>query len=98
MIKIASIWCVINLTWIEDEGAKERINELKRLKIDLILQRMVIENENDVKERVKTALQNFSNEIIMNDDEEEENYHRSDISGFGNLVAEDTDIEMEFDN
>ena len=59
-IRIASIWTIINLTWMDDRGAKDRVEKLKEFGICSILNNLTETEENsDVKERIKTALSNF---------------------------------------
>ena len=60
-VKIAAIWCIINLTWSDDLGCKERVAKLKTCGINEILtsMRSSADLDLDVKERVKTALKQF---------------------------------------
>jgi hypothetical protein len=59
-VRVATVWCIINLTWPEDSGATERAVHLKGLNFEDSLRQFVNDDELDVKDRVKTALQHFS--------------------------------------
>lgn len=58
-VRVATVWCVINLTWPEDAGSSERVRLLKRLGFEERLRNMLDDSDMDVKDRVKTALQHF---------------------------------------
>ncbi|KNC97089.1 uncharacterized protein SPPG_07484 [Spizellomyces punctatus DAOM BR117] len=59
LIRVATIWCVINLTWTDDPGAQERVIRLRELGFETRLASMMDDSNMDVKDRVKTALANF---------------------------------------
>ncbi|KAJ3165421.1 hypothetical protein HDU88_004217 [Geranomyces variabilis] len=59
-IRVATVWTLINLTWPDDPGAAGRVAQLSRLGFEPRLRAMVTGDVNaDVKDRVKTALENF---------------------------------------
>jgi len=51
---------VINLTFVEDVGAPFRISALRGLGFKAQLLRMGVDNDQDVRDRVKMALGNFA--------------------------------------
>ncbi|KAI8145266.1 hypothetical protein BJV82DRAFT_52973 [Fennellomyces sp. T-0311] len=59
-IRVAAVWCIINWTWInsdDDEDALvERINRLRALGVERKLQAMEKDPSRDVRDRVRTAL------------------------------------------
>jgi hypothetical protein len=60
-LQLAALWCVINLTWTDDTGSTERINKLRGLGIERMLQGLLRAGlAHDVRDRVQTALDNFS--------------------------------------
>jgi hypothetical protein len=61
-IQLAALWCVINLTWTDDTGSAERIGLLRRRGIEKQLQGLMKGPGlvADLRERVQTALDNFS--------------------------------------
>jgi hypothetical protein len=60
-IQLAALWCVINLTWAADAGSEERVRTLRSLGIETRL-RSLFESEptGDMRDRLQTALNNFS--------------------------------------
>ncbi|KAJ1343326.1 hypothetical protein BSLG_002352 [Batrachochytrium salamandrivorans] len=62
-IRLASVWCAINLTWIDDAGAKDRVVQLSSLGIESRLRRLLDDENLDVKDRAKTALANIEGPI-----------------------------------
>lgn len=56
---MASVWCIINLTWLQDEGSQNRMKHLMAMDIHQKLAQMVNDEDVDVRERVKTALGHF---------------------------------------
>ncbi|KAJ3038354.1 hypothetical protein HDV00_000775 [Rhizophlyctis rosea] len=58
-VRVATIWCVINLTWTEDAGSQSRVNHLRQAGFEAALMGMIDDQNMDVKDRVKTALANF---------------------------------------
>ncbi|KAI8822623.1 armadillo-type protein [Fimicolochytrium jonesii] len=58
-IRLATVWCVINLTWTDDAGASDRTERLRQLGFVPILESMADDLNMDVKDRVKTALASF---------------------------------------
>ncbi|KAI8903788.1 armadillo-type protein [Gorgonomyces haynaldii] len=62
LVRVASIWCIINLTWVEDPGAERRIAILKDTGVVQKLEYLV-ENDDtaDVRDRAKAALLNVTN-------------------------------------
>lgn len=61
-IRVATVWCIINLTWTEDQGSVTRIQKLRTFGFEDKLKTMVEDPDLDVRDRVKTALAHF-NEI-----------------------------------
>ena len=61
-VRMATIWIVINLTWREGPGMHERISTLRKLNFEEKLKQMTTDADTDVRDRVKTALQNFQEE------------------------------------
>nr|KAJ3421767.1 Armadillo repeat-containing protein 8 [Polyrhizophydium stewartii] len=62
-IRVAAIWCVINLTWMDDPGARERVIALSALGIEEKLRRLVNDDNLDVKDRAATALSNMQGSL-----------------------------------
>ncbi|KAH9821471.1 Armadillo/beta-catenin-like repeat protein, partial [Teratosphaeria destructans] len=62
-VRSLSVWCVSNLTWIEDDGdkkeARQRALELRSLGIEAEVRKLAQDVDLDVKERVKTAVRQF---------------------------------------
>ncbi|KAJ3093849.1 hypothetical protein HDU97_008938 [Phlyctochytrium planicorne] len=58
-IRVATVWCVINLSEVDDGGSQQRINALKQRGFDVKLRYMADDVDSDVRGRVKTALANF---------------------------------------
>lgn len=61
-VRIAAIWCIINMTWPDDAGSNERVIILRQLGFEERLKDMSEDPDIEVKERVKTALQHFRND------------------------------------
>jgi len=62
LIRVATVWVVINLTWPDldaSNGVHERVMELRDLGAESKLQSLTMDQELDVRERVKTALHHF---------------------------------------
>jgi armadillo repeat-containing protein 8 len=67
---VATIWCIINLTWMDDEGAQLRISALQKLDIPKRLEYLIQQDENvDVRDRAKAALLNLNGGFPVNDHE-----------------------------
>ncbi|KAJ3285167.1 Armadillo repeat-containing protein 8 [Borealophlyctis nickersoniae] len=64
-IRVATIWCVINLTWTDDPGSQERVDRLRSLGFETCLKSMSEDSNMDVKDRVKTALGNFGQGVVV---------------------------------
>lgn len=64
-LQVAALWCVINLTWTEDAGSEGRIAQLRRLGIERRLEHLMAAAPlaADVRDRVQTALNNFSSPV-----------------------------------
>ncbi|KAJ8325837.1 hypothetical protein O5D80_006024 [Batrachochytrium dendrobatidis] len=58
-IRLASVWCAINLTWIDDENVQSRVMQLCQLGLEDLLTRRLNDESLDVKDRAKTALANI---------------------------------------
>lgn len=61
IVRVAAIWCVINLTWVDDQGSEGRVARLRDLGFEAQLQEMMDDVDLDVKDRVKTAIEHFRN-------------------------------------
>lgn len=59
-VRVASIWIIINLTWVDDPGSSKRIELLKQRKFDVELLTLLNDPSLDVKERAKTAIEHFN--------------------------------------
>lgn len=60
-LQLAALWCVINLTWTADTGSAERVRLLRRRGVEKQLEVLRAAGlVGDVRDRVQTALNNFS--------------------------------------
>mmetsp|Transcript_4176 Transcript_4176/g.8078 ORF Transcript_4176/g.8078 Transcript_4176/m.8078 type:complete len:89 (-) Transcript_4176:1155-1421(-) len=68
-VRIASVWCVTNLAWVERDGMSghswsdhsSRIERLRQAGLDQILRRAKVEDTcQDVKHQASAALERFS--------------------------------------
>ena len=57
--RLAAVWCVINLTWQDDDTSAWRVDQLKQVGVEGRLREMEADENRDVAERVMTALENF---------------------------------------
>ncbi|ORY08135.1 ARM repeat-containing protein [Basidiobolus meristosporus CBS 931.73] len=59
-IRVATVWCIINLTWTEERHSyAERVRKLQTLGFETKLNSLVDDPDLDVRDRVKTALTHF---------------------------------------
>ncbi|XP_037282676.2 armadillo repeat-containing protein 8 isoform X5 [Rhipicephalus microplus] len=59
-LQIAATFCISNLVWSEEEGARERQAKLRELGVQKLLQSLLITSDTTLFDKVKTALQQFS--------------------------------------
>ena len=59
-IRVATIWCLINLTWADDSNSTLRVSRLRNFGFEEKLRTMLEDTDLDVIDRVKTALSHFS--------------------------------------
>lgn len=61
-LQLAALWCIINLTWTDDSGSADRITKLRGRGVEKLLIGLAqnISLVPDVKDRLQTALDNFS--------------------------------------
>ncbi|RUS30099.1 armadillo-type protein [Jimgerdemannia flammicorona] len=63
VVRCATIWCVINLTWRDDDESSaavaERVRHLREMGFEEKLKLMVSDPELDVRDRVRTAASHF---------------------------------------
>lgn len=59
-LQIAATFCISNLVWSEEEGARERQSKLRELGVQKLLQSLLITSDTTLFDKVKTALQQFS--------------------------------------
>eukprot|EP01095_Lingulamoeba_sp_RSL-Kostka_P009050 TRINITY_DN3091_c0_g1_i2.p1 TRINITY_DN3091_c0_g1~~TRINITY_DN3091_c0_g1_i2.p1 ORF type:complete len:227 (+),score=44.20 TRINITY_DN3091_c0_g1_i2:189-869(+) len=64
-IRSTGVWCVINLTWVTDEGVKERANTLNDMGFIEIIKNMTDDSNKQVSQRAETCYNNYKN-IINN--------------------------------
>ena len=60
-LQTAATFCINNLIWNEQDGASVRQERLKELSVPKILQQMLTTPNSNLFDRVKSALQQFSN-------------------------------------
>mmetsp|Transcript_53933 Transcript_53933/g.89750 ORF Transcript_53933/g.89750 Transcript_53933/m.89750 type:complete len:639 (+) Transcript_53933:58-1974(+) len=61
-LRIAAIWCIINLTWKDDPGAEERVTTLRELGV---LDRLNgLSGDADCRDTLQTALTHFANSRV----------------------------------
>lgn len=58
-VKVASLWCTINLAWAESAGAAQRQHVLINYGLLPTLQKLLVGADLDVKDRSKTTLEQF---------------------------------------
>ena len=58
-LQIASITCISNLVWNEDEGAYKRQSKLREMGVQQILQQLLGSNDAILFDKVKDALKQF---------------------------------------
>ncbi|KAI5064927.1 hypothetical protein GOP47_0019622 [Adiantum capillus-veneris] len=61
-LRVAAVWCVMNLSYPDSSGAVTRVARLRETGIEQQLLKMVDDPCLDVKDRVKTALEQFTGE------------------------------------
>lgn len=55
------MWCIINLTWSEDEGCRSRVEVFGAFGVQRCLGKLAVEDPNmDVRDRASTALLNIT--------------------------------------
>lgn len=59
-LQVASVYCISNLIWRDEEGSLERQNRLKELGFKGILKQLLGTQDTTLFDRVKTALEQFS--------------------------------------
>jgi len=59
-LQVAAVLCVSNLAWKDEEGSSERQAKLKEMGIPKLLHQMITASDQGLFDRVKTALQQFS--------------------------------------
>jgi len=58
-VRLAAVWCIINLTWPQDPGAEARVRALQALGCAEKLVSLVGDTEMNVEDRVQVALSQF---------------------------------------
>ncbi|KNC76236.1 hypothetical protein SARC_11254 [Sphaeroforma arctica JP610] len=56
-LKVVAAWCIINLSWPEDEGVEERVRVIRGLGMDRTLRNLKNDPNFDVKGRAEAALE-----------------------------------------
>ncbi|KAK8771561.1 hypothetical protein V5799_025193 [Amblyomma americanum] len=59
-LQIAATFCISNLVWSEEEGARERQSKLREFGVPKLLQSLLITSDTTLFDKVKTALQQFT--------------------------------------
>ena len=59
-IRIATLWIIVNLTWVDDNAAEVRVQKLRDLGFEEKLAGMATDVDIEIRDRAKTALQHFA--------------------------------------
>ncbi|RKP20485.1 ARM repeat-containing protein, partial [Rozella allomycis CSF55] len=59
-VRVATVWCTINLTWTEDIGAPEHIAKLRAMGFEEKLKLLLEDPDSEVRDRARTAVGQFN--------------------------------------
>eukprot|EP00656_Telonema_subtile_P047174 TRINITY_DN5402_c0_g3_i9.p1 TRINITY_DN5402_c0_g3~~TRINITY_DN5402_c0_g3_i9.p1 ORF type:complete len:667 (+),score=211.28 TRINITY_DN5402_c0_g3_i9:39-2039(+) len=59
-VRLAAVWCIINLTWPHDPDTSQRVSQLVALGADSHLQKLLRESDSVLQDRVQLALSQFN--------------------------------------
>ena len=60
---LAALWCIINLTWSDDRGSKNRIEQLRSTGFLAPIEALSTFGNADIKDRAQTALKHFTQDM-----------------------------------